>query len=151
MAKETPTEIVRNEKGQFVKGVNNAVAGFNKHPENRSDGGWDKNMVASYQYRRFWNMERKEFVRIGKCWGIIGLDKDKDDPKDYEYFEHTMVEETAFRRVLASIESLSDMREITTRVEGQPTEHIEAKVENKFANLTDEELKAIARAEYGDK
>lgn len=138
----------RDEKGRFRKGVNQGN-GFDKHPENRSDGGWDKTMVASYQYKRFWNMERREFVRIGKCWGIIGLERG-DDPKDYEYFEHTMVEELSFRRVLESNSSLGDMREVTNRVEGTPVEHVEAKVENRFANMSDEELKAIARAEFGD-
>ena len=130
--------------GRFVKGSKPAST-FADRPDDRNSGGWKPEYTPTYQYRRFWNMSRKDFVELCKNWGLI-------QPKEGEKIEidesHTVVEESAARRVLAAMASMPEMREITNRVEGMPTTKVEAKVENKYSNLTDEELKALARAEF---
>lgn len=130
--------------GQFAKG-NKPKTTFADRPEDRNAGGWKPENTPTYQYRRFWNMPKKEFIDLCKRWGLV---KPEGDEKFEIDNDHTVVEESAARRVLASMSSLPEMREITNRVEGMPTAKVEAKVENKYSNLTDEELKALARAEF---
>lgn len=83
--------------------------GFGDHPENRSDGGWNKEMVFSFQYRRFMNMPVKEL----ESW----LAKSKDTM--------TVVEHLAYKRVLAAKDSLPDVKELTDRTEGKAMQSIE--------------------------
>ena len=94
-------------------------------------------------------MPKKEFIDLCKRWGLVKPEGDEEFDEEFEIDnDHTVVEESAARRVLASMSSLPEMREITNRVEGMPTTKVEAKVENKYSNLSDEELKALARAEF---
>ena len=83
--------------------------GFADNPQNRSDGGWNKEMVFSYQYKRFMNMsvtELKAFVNT------------PDDKK-------TVVEDLAFSAVLRARKSLPDVKEMTDRTEGRAAQSID--------------------------
>ncbi len=83
--------------------------GFGDHPENRSDGGWKKENVFSYQYKRFMNMTLDEL----NDWRLI------------PDMQRTVVEELAYNTVMRSKQSLPDVKEITDRTEGKPVQHIE--------------------------
>lgn len=83
--------------------------GFGDNPQNRSDGGWKKEMVFSYQYRRFMNMSVEELRDYAKK-----SDKDR-----------TVVEDLAYARVVAARKSLPDVKEITDRTEGKAPQSID--------------------------
>jgi len=83
--------------------------GFGDHPENRNPGGWNKEMVFSYQYRRFMNMTLEEW----NAFRVLPLDK------------KTVVEELAFNAVQRAKESLADVKEITDRTEGKAPQSID--------------------------
>lgn len=126
--------------------------GFGDHPENRNPGGWRPEYTPSYQYRRFMNMDSDELIELAKKWKIISPTKEEIESgearKKYRgKFPHTTVEEMALRRILASMKSLADIKEITDRVEGRAVQKVEAKVENTLADYTDEDL-AKLEAEY---
>jgi hypothetical protein len=91
----------RNPKGK---------GGFQDHPELRSDGGWKKEMVFSYQYKRFMNMSAKDFIAFS----------DKIKAQDC-----TMVERAAYMRVKDMHKSLPDIKEITDRTEGKSKESVD--------------------------
>ena len=110
---------LRNSKGQFVRGTR-TTGGFDFHPENRrKGGGWDKRMTISYQYRRYLNMEKMDFIALGKRYRLIPLEKG-EHPSDYPYEDHTIVEANAFVMVLMALDSLECVKEIANRVEGRP-------------------------------
>lgn len=97
----------RDAKGRIIGGP--PPAGFNKHPENISPGGWKKENTISYQYNRFLNMtpeQLKEFANTS----------DK---------ERTVAMDIAYSRVLASRKSLMDTKEITDRTEGKAPQSID--------------------------
>lgn len=83
--------------------------GFGANPDHRSSGGWKKEMVFSYQYKRFMNMPAAEFEAWAKT------------PKD----KMTMVELGAYLRVKAMLKSLPDAKEITDRTEGKSKEFVD--------------------------
>lgn len=138
----------RTESGQFAKG-NIPIAGFAVHPENRSDGGWKRENNFDYQYKRFKNMEMRKFRNLCIRYRIAQIPKGEDEKK-YPYEKHSACEEMAARRVLAGLTSLADVREITNRTEGMPVEHIEAKVDNRIASLSDAQLAEMIKAEFGE-
>lgn len=95
--------------------------GFGDHPENRSDGGWKKENVFSYQYRRFMNMTLKEWI------GFI------TNPPE----EITVVEQLAIEAVKRAKNSLKDVQEITDRTEGKAPQTIDLKNDGgKFEPIT---------------
>lgn len=101
--------------------------GFGDNPQNRSNGGWKKEMVFSYQYKRFMNMTLKE------------LDEYRSSPMD----SRTVVEELAYHRVMAAKVSLPDVKEITDRTEGKSRESLDVTTGGESFNLkqlTDKEL-----------
>jgi hypothetical protein len=106
--------------------------GFGDHPENRNPGGWKKEMVFSYQYRRFMNMTVEELREYSK----------KDDK------DRTVVEDLAYARVIAARKSLPDVKEITDRTEGKAPQSIDMTSNgesiNPYGNLTAEELRKLA-------
>jgi len=83
--------------------------GFGEHPENRNPGGWRKEVSFSYQYKRFMAMSIEEVEK----WN-------KDTPKA----KRTVVEDLAYRRVLAAKESLLDVKEMSDRTEGKAPQFI---------------------------
>jgi hypothetical protein len=101
------TGLTRDEKGRITGGT--PPAGFNVHPENRSDGGWDKTMVFSYQYKRFMSMSLNELNE----WRIL------------PDMEKKVVEELAYNAVMRSKASLNDVKEITDRTEGKAPQSID--------------------------
>lgn len=121
--------------------------GFKDNPQNIGTGAWKKEYVPSYQYNRFMNMDSDELLVLAKQWRIMQLNETEvSDPLYKGKFPHTVVEEMCLRRVLASMKSLPDVKEINDRVEGRPMQKIEAKIENDFANYSDEALEKLARS-----
>lgn len=104
LKKKTPQE--RNPTGK---------GGFQDHPELRSPGGWRKEMVFSYQYKRFMNMSEEEFSAWPKT------------PKS----ERTMVELGAYMRVKEMLNSLPDAKEITDRTEGRAAQSVDVTTNGK--------------------
>lgn len=94
-----------------VKHVPNPTGkgGFGDHPENASPGGWKKEMVFSYQYKRFMNMTVDQLREYSS----------KSDS------ERTVVEDLAYSRVIAAKKSLPDIKEITDRTEGKAAQSID--------------------------
>ena len=93
---------IRNEKGQIIGGK--PPAGFDKHPENRSNGRWRKEDSISEQYNMFLRMNAEEV----RTWEENHLEKDR-----------TMAQEIAYRAMLRARKSLKDLQEITDRTEGK--------------------------------
>jgi hypothetical protein len=93
--------------------------GFGDNPQNRNPGGWKKEMVFSYQYRRFMNMTTAELKEYSS----------KPDT------ERTVVEDLAYSRVIAAKKSLPDVREITDRTEGKAPQFIGLGDESAFKRL----------------
>lgn len=63
---ETDTKqsvILRDERGRFTRG-NKPVAGFDTHPENRSDGRWSKEESISYWYSRLLRMPLEDYKKF---------------------------------------------------------------------------------------
>jgi hypothetical protein len=83
--------------------------GFGDNPQNRNPGGWNKEMVFSYQYRRFMNMTLKEL----------------DDYRSSDFSDRKVVEELAYLRVMEAKKSLLDVKEITDRTEGKAAQSID--------------------------
>lgn len=102
-----PTGLMRDEKGRITGGT--PPAGFNKHPENQSPGGWKKENTISYQYKRFLNMSPEKLKAFGQT-----PDKDR-----------TVAMDIAYSQVLASRKSLPHTKEITDRTEGKAPQSID--------------------------
>ena len=83
--------------------------GFGDNPQNRNPGGWNKEMVFSYQYRRFMNMTMNEL----KEWRLI------------PDMERKVVEYLAYQAVMRAKNSLRDVQEITDRTEGKAPQSID--------------------------
>ena len=135
----------RDAAGLFVKG--NKI-GFAAHPENSAHGRWNANLTPSYQYKKFFNMERNKFIEIGRKWRLIEIPE--GELEKYPYENHTMVEENSWLAVMRARDDLAYLKETTDRVEGRPKEKIEAKVDTRLTQMTDEELYDLARAEFGE-
>lgn len=100
------TELKRDDKGRFAGGT--PPAGFNVHPENRSDGGWRKEDSIGYQYRMLIRLTDKDF----KQW-------EKDNPDD----ERTVAQVLAHAAVIKARKDLSYLKEVTDRTEGRAVQH----------------------------
>jgi hypothetical protein len=87
--------------------------GFGDNPQNRNPGGWNKDNSFSYQYKRFMNMTVSELEE----WN-----------KNTNKTERTIAEDLAFKRIMASRESLPDVKEITDRTEGKPKQTIDGSI-----------------------
>ncbi len=94
---------------QQVPGNPTGKGGFGDNPQNRNPGGWKKEMVFSYQYRRFMNMTVAEIEEYSKL------------PKE----NRTVVEDLAYNRVIAAKKSLPDVKEMTDRTEGKAPQAID--------------------------
>lgn len=106
----TNTELMeqkRDSKGRIIGGP--PPAGFNKHPENISPGGWKKENTISYQYNRFLNMSPQELKEFATT------------PDN----ERTVAMDIAYSQVLASRKSLPHTKEITDRTEGRAPQAID--------------------------
>ncbi len=75
----------------------------------QSPGGWKKENVFSYQFKRFMNMSEQEFREFAKT------------PKN----TMTMAERLAYTRVAAADKSLPDFKEIADRTEGKAPQGID--------------------------
>lgn len=118
---------IRDEKGRIVGGP--PPAGFNKHPEHISPGGWDKTQSISYQYNLLMRMEPKELAK---------------------FKPQTVAQQIALARLNAAQDlkyGLPDSKEITDRTEGKAPQSIDltSKGEsvNPYSQLTIEELRKL--------
>lgn len=107
MADSKQSELKRDEKGRIIGGT--PPAGFNKHPENRSNGHWKAENTISYQYRRFLNMSPEQLRAFANT------------PES----ERTVAMDIAYAQVLASRKSLPHTKEITDRTEGKAAQSID--------------------------
>lgn len=118
-------EQTRDEKGRITGG--SPPAGFNKHPENRSDGRWKKEDSISYNYNLFLAMSEEDFN---------------------EYIPKTKAQKIAYNRIRDAEKSLVDTKEITDRTEGKAPQTIDmtslGESINPYAALTTEELRKLA-------
>ena len=114
----------RDEKGRITGGT--PPAGFNAHPENISNGRWKKENSISYNYNLFLAMTEDEFI---------------------EYTPVTKAQRIAYNRVLASEDSLNDVKEITDRTEGKAPQTLDISNPdgslNPYNSLTAEELRKL--------
>lgn len=102
------TKPLLDERGKFAKG-NTPPAGFNVHPENRSDGGWKKENTISYQYKRFLSMTPEQLKAFANV------------PNN----ERTVAMDIAYSQVIKSRASLNHTKEITDRTEGKAPQSID--------------------------
>ena len=101
--------------------------GFQDRPGDISPGGWKKENVFSWQYKRFMNMTTDE------------LEEYQQQPAG----NHLVVEELAYQRIMAAKASLPDVKEISDRTEGKAHESLDITTDGESLNitkLTDEEL-----------
>jgi hypothetical protein len=89
--------------------------GFGDRPQDISPGGWKKENVFSYQFKRFMNMSETEFREFAKT------------PKD----TMTMAERLAYTRVLHADKSLADFKEIADRTEGKAAQAVDVTTNGK--------------------
>lgn len=108
------TGLLRDEKGRIIGGK--PPAGFDTHPENRSDGGWKKENTISYQYKRFLNMTPDELKEYAT--------NPNNDPR-------TVAMDIAYSQVIASRKSLPHAKEITDRTEGKAPQSVDLTTKGK--------------------
>lgn len=120
------TGLTRDKRGRITGGT--PPAGFNKRPENRSDGRWKKEDSISYNYNLFLAMDEVEF--------------DEFAPK-------TKAQRIAYNRVKEAAHSLYDVKEITDRTEGKAPQSVDVTTAgesiNPYAGLTTDELRRLAK------
>lgn len=109
----------RDNKGRFAPGYR-SPAGFDKHPENRSDGGWKKEDSISYQYNMLIRLSIDKF----KKWLI-------DNPED----KRTMAQELAYQAVLNARKNIQYLKEVTDRIEGKAKQSIEHNIDNSITDI----------------
>ena len=115
----------RDEKGRITGGP--PPAGFNAHPENRSNGRWKKEDSISYNYNLFLSFSEEEFA---------------------EYVPKTKAQRIAYNRIKDAENNLNDAKEITDRTEGKAPQSVDVTTQgesiNPYAALTTEELRKLA-------
>lgn len=102
------TGLIRDYKGRIIGGI--PPAGFNVHPENRSDGGWKKEDSISYQYNKLLRLNVEQL----KQWL-------EDNPEN----KRTMAMELAYQALLKARKELPYLKEITDRTEGKAQQTID--------------------------
>lgn len=94
----------------------------------QSPGGWKKENVVSYQFKRFMNMSEQEFRDFSK--------RSKSDM--------TMAERLAYNRVLAADKSLPDFKEVADRTEGKANQAIDITSDGQPLSITTVSFKDLA-------
>lgn len=102
------TELKRDKKGKFAGG--RPPAGFNVHPENRSDGGWKKEDSIGYQYRMLQRLTVEELEE----WI-------KQNPKNIR----TVAQDLAYKALVKAQRELPYLKEVTDRSEGRAPQAID--------------------------
>lgn len=124
----------RESNGQFAPGNNanpEGAGGFGDHPENRSDGRWNKEGSIGYQYNRIIRMTEEE---------------------QQEFVPKTFAEKIAHARILEAVKAggLHDAKEVTDRTEGKAPQKVDITTNdeslNLFSQLSVEELKRLANS-----
>lgn len=108
MTDTNQTGLIRDKKGRIIGGK--PPAGFDKHPENRSDGGWKKEDSIGYQYRYLQRLTVDAFEQ----WLL-------DNPED----KRTMAQELAYQALLKAKDELNYLKEVTDRSEGKAPQAID--------------------------
>jgi wyosine [tRNA(Phe)-imidazoG37] synthetase (radical SAM superfamily) len=116
----------------LVKKIPNPTGkgGFQERPEQiNRNGTWKPEMVFSYQYKRFMNMNTNDFkafaetIKAGTC---------------------TMVELAAWNRVKEMQKSLPDVKEITDRTEGKAPQFVDITSGGEPLSITTVNFKDLA-------
>lgn len=94
----------------------------------QSPGGWKKENVVSYQFKRFMNMSEQEFRAFSKT------------PRS----TMTMAERLAYNRVLAADKSLPDFKEVADRTEGKANQAIDITSDGQPLSITTVSFKDLA-------
>lgn len=105
--------------------------GFADHPENRSDGHWDKNNSFSYWMNFFKQLGTKQFL----SW-------EKDNP------EHTMAASLAYAHVFKARFDLKEFEVVANRTEGMPKSSLELSGPDR-SPITITDMEALKKI-YGD-
>jgi len=84
--------------------------GFGEHPENISDGRWDKNNSFSY------------WMNFFKSLSVI---KFKEYEKTKPENERTMAEMLAYARIFKARNDLKEFQEVANRTEGMPKQAVD--------------------------
>lgn len=110
--------------------------GFGERPQDISPGGWKKENVFSYQFKRFMNMSIDEFKAFAKT------------PKG----AMTMAEHLAYSRVAAAHKSLPDFKEIADRTEGKAFQKMDITSDGERLGIDPDRAEQLirARASRGD-
>lgn len=95
--------------------------GFAENPQNRNPGGWKKDDSIPYQMNFLIRMTLEEL----EAWA-------RDNKKTM-----TMAQAIAYKRVVAALDSLPDMKEVTDRTSGRAKETIEQTIIEKPLPLVD--------------
>lgn len=128
------TGLIRDEKGRIIGGK--PPAGFDKHPENRSNGGWRKEDSIGYQYRMLQRLTIEELEK----W----ID---EHPKNIR----TVAQDLAYKALIKAQKELPYLKEVTDRSEGKAPQSIDMTTKgeslNPYSSLTADELRKLARGE----
>jgi hypothetical protein len=108
----------------------NGKGGFKDHPENRSDGRWDKDNSFSYWFNYFKSLSVEDF----KKYETTKTDK-----------ERSMAETLAYARVFKARSDLKEFQEVANRTEGMPKQPIEHSGEIGERIALDEKTKAAIK------
>lgn len=101
MSKDTSDSSTTNQVDMNLNPT--GKGGFGDNPQNRSDGRWSKEGSISYNYNKLMRMTADEFEAFSP---------------------NTQAEKIAKARILASIDSLNDAKEVTDRTEGKAPQFI---------------------------
>ena len=101
--------------------------GFGEHPENRSDGRWDKRNSFSYWMNYFKAMTVKEFT-----------DYKNTNPED----KRTVAETLAYTRVFKAREELREFEVVANRTEGMPKQSLDLGLDESIEKVAIEIIKS---------
>lgn len=118
------TKISSNQDTHDSNGIKPGVrlnptgkGGFGDHPENRSNGRWDKNNSFSYWFNFFKHLSVSEM----KKW----LEQNPEDKR-------TVAADLAYRRVYNSQKDLKEFQEVADRTEGRPRQTADLQISGGF-------------------
>lgn len=126
---DTKQSVKRDKNGRFKQGTK-PEAGFDKHPENRSNGKWKAEDSIPYQY----NMLLRLTVSEIKEWR-----------KRYPENVRTMAQEIAFFMIWGAPQDLKKVVEITDRTSGKAPQTMDLTTGGESLNqFSDEQIIRIA-------
>lgn len=125
----------RTKDGKFAVG-NKPICGFDKRPQDRASGRWDKNNSYSYWLNKFGTMSHEDRL----AWQV-----ENPPEKRSGFCQLALDQYTDARKAMTSDARLRVREAIADRVEGKPKQVIKQVVEvsDPYEGLTTEELKKL--------